>query len=226
MSDLAKWQRNALFKAVAAGGLEPRECTIHADDTGTVITHAPSRARCFVTDSDGHYKTHSVIPDTPSWPPLDRYTWTAVTEVVERWASDVKLDTETPDMWAELQRERELFSGAWTADVQNTLFTLDEQMAIAEQLRQVKDWVSKTYAMSTAQMDSLQQSLDYLAGATARAGRRDWVLMAVGIGAGWILQSLVPPEAAQEILGTLLDGVRDLIESNLRNGPPQLPGGS
>lgn len=37
-------------------------------------------------------------------------SWPTVEERVERWAQDVQRDIETPDLWAELQREREILT--------------------------------------------------------------------------------------------------------------------
>jgi hypothetical protein len=227
VSELAKWQRNALYDAVVAGGLDPSECKVQADDTGTVITHTASRAHFTVTPKGSHYRTQAVVEDTPGWPsPLDRYRWEAVTDPVKLWASNVKDDAETPDMWAELQRERELFSGVWTTDGQNTPFTVEDRTAIADQLRQLKELVSTRYALSAMQIDSLENTLGYLADASTRAGRRDWALLVAGATLSWIVQSLVPQDAAQHILSIVMRGVRDLIEGGLWGGPSQLPGGA
>ena len=39
---LEKWQRNAIFNAVVAGDLDPRECSFDYDDAWVRITHRPS----------------------------------------------------------------------------------------------------------------------------------------------------------------------------------------
>jgi hypothetical protein len=220
---LAKWQRNDLFEAVAEGGLDPQECTFQADDTEAVITHPASRARFVVAQSSGHYRTSSLVGDGSDWS-LDRYTWATVPEAVKRWAGEVKRDAETPDRWAELQRQRELFSGAWTAGIQNTPFTPDERTAIVEQVRQVKELISETYALSEAQMESLEERLDYVAEASGRMGRKDWALLVGGVMLAWLLESLVPPDTVQHIFSTLSEGVRHLVEGGW-DGLGQLPRG-
>jgi len=139
-----KWQRNAIFEAVVAGGLDARECTLDYDDAGGRITHAPSESYFLLEGDPGHYtSTMAVSKDLPR--PLEHYTWPTVEERIQRWAEEVKRDVETPDLWAQLQREREILTGARYEDVENTPFTSDEQAEIAEQLRQIKEFVKETY---------------------------------------------------------------------------------
>jgi hypothetical protein len=144
-----------------------------------------------------------------------------VEERVRRWAEDVKHDVDTPDLWAELQREREILTGGRYEDVENTPFTSDEQAEIAEQLRQIKEFVKKTYSLPEAQILSLRGEAR-----RHRSGR--WSYRPEGL-AALILRSDVycdrlgspPPEAVQHILAMALHALAHLFGGGGR--PPQLP---
>jgi hypothetical protein len=70
-------------------------------------------------------------------------------------------------------------------------------------------------------MRALEGRLEYLAAAAGRLGRKDWLLMAAGVVFSYVLPVGLPPEAAKDILGTLLQSIGHIIGG----GPLGLPGG-
>lgn len=215
-----KWQRNAIFEAVAAGGLDARECTFNYDDAKACITHVPSESSFLLEGDPGHYSSTAVVGEGPSCS-SESFTWTKVEERVRRWAEEVKHDVDTPDLWAELQREREILTAARYEDVENTPFTSDEQAEIGEQLQRIKELVRKTYSLSEAQMLSLEAKLDDIEAAAGRIGRKDWQLLFCGTMFSVIVTRLLPPDAVQDILVKVLHGLEHLFGG--WSGPPQLP---
>jgi hypothetical protein len=209
---LEKMFRNVIIEATAKGGLEPRECTFDFnDDGGCRIIHAPSGSS-FVLEGDfSRWKTTAVVGDSPSWQ-VDAYTFPTVGERAERWARDVKRDVETPDLWAELQRQREVLTGVLVVDddVGDTPFSADEQAEIAEQLRQIKALVAEKYPRSEAQMQILEARFDDLEAAAGRMGRQDWLLRFLGVMFTVIVTDLLTPEAVQDILAMALHGLGHL----------------
>lgn len=150
-----------------------------------------------------------------------RVHWPTVVERIELWAHNVKEDVNTPDLWAELQREREILTGARYEDVENTPFTSDEQAEIAEQLQQIKYFVKETYALSGAQMLSLEAGLDDLKVAAGRIGRKDWRLLFLGVILNLVFVVLLPPEAVHGIIAMAADGLDHLFGGG--GSPPELP---
>jgi hypothetical protein len=140
---------------------------------------------------------------------------------VELWLFAVKRDIDTPDLWAQLQREKELFVAISDEATENTPFTTTEQEEIADQLGELKEYMARAYSLSEAQTRLLEERLDYLAAAAGRVGRKDWFLLAAGVMLGYVLTAAIPPEAVRDILGTLLTS----IEHISGGGPPGLPGG-
>jgi hypothetical protein len=218
---LEKLFRNGIIEAVEKGGLAPRECTFDFnDDGGCDITHGPSGSSFVV---EGPFGSHTTIAVVGEGAPrqLDAYIWPMVEERAERWAWDVKRDVDTPDLLAELEREREILTGTRYEEVGNTPFTSAEIAEIAEQLRQIKEHVSTAYALSEAQMLHLEAKLDDIAAAAGRMGRKDWALWVSGALLGAFVQGILPPEVVQDIVRMTVDGL-----GYLRGGggtPPLLP---
>jgi hypothetical protein len=212
---------NGIITAVKEGGLEPRECTFDFDDDGGCrITHAPSESSFVLAGDFGRFTTTAVVGQSaPSQ--LEAFTWPTVEERAERWARDVRRDVDTPDLWAELQRERELLSGARYADVENTPFTPREQAEIAEQLRQIKEHVETAYSLSEAQMLHLEAKLDDIAAAAGRMGRKDWTIWVSGALLGAFVQGILTPEVVQEVFRMTLEGLGYLLSGG--GSPPLLP---
>lgn len=99
------------MEGVAAGGLPTRECTFDFDDEGGgCITHARTESS-FAFEGAGFYDVTLGVGDGP----LERYTrllLPGVTEHAQQWATRVKANDGTRDLWAEHQRERELLNAA------------------------------------------------------------------------------------------------------------------
>jgi hypothetical protein len=218
---MEKWQRNVIYQAVTAGGLDPRECTFDYGDAGARITHVPSGSYLLLEGDITEYTAKAVVGESEKWPLGLPTFWVQVDERVRGWAWDVKEDVTTPDLWAELEREREILTGARYEDVENTPFTSDEQAAIAEHLRQTKEYVTRTYSLSDAQILHLEAKLDDIAAAAGRMGRKDWTLLVCGALLGAFVQGILPQEAVQDILRMTLDGLGYLFGGG--GEPPQLP---
>jgi hypothetical protein len=212
-----KWQRNELFKTIEIAGLDPIEFEFENSDAGIRLKHKWSDS-CFIFSGDsGHYVGRCVVGDGPDWP-YEIYSWQSLVPRVRRWLEEVKRDLETPDLWADLQREAELLGGASNEATENTPFTPDEQKEVAGQLQELAEYVGRTYSLSGQQMQILNAKLDYLVDASRRLGRKDWINAFAGAVLGFILAAALPPESARYIFLTLLRAIGHLY------GSPELPG--
>jgi hypothetical protein len=207
-----KWQRNVIFEAVEAGGVDPRECTFVYGDEGGRITHLPSASYFALSGDPGGYVATTVVGESPARASAP-FSWASADDRVRRWAEEVKRDVDTPDLWADLEREGEILTGARYVDVENTSFTSAEQAAIAEQLRQIKELVKTTYALSDAQMLFLEAKLDDIGAAASRVGRKDWLLLFYGVMFTVIVTGLLPPEAVQHVILTAVQALEHLFDS-------------
>jgi hypothetical protein len=197
-----KWKRNGLFKAVQAAGLSPE--AFHFDDSAdeVVIRHASSGATFTFSGAAGKYVSSYVAGDATG-PELTKNTWEGLIKRVGLWLSDVKQDVETPDLWAELGRQRELVVSASDQTLENTPFTPNEREEISEQLNEFRADVKAAFALSQQQAEELDERVNYLIDATKRLGRKDWLNNCIGSMFGYVLTVAFPPDASRHLLNML-----------------------
>lgn len=215
-----KWQRNAIYEAVAAG-VDARACTFDYDDAAWRITHVPSGSSFLIQGDPPPYNTIAAVGDgLPR--PSESFSWPRVPEKVQRWAEEVQRDVDTPDLWAELRRARGFLPGIGDEDLENTPFSSGAQAEIVEQVRQIKEFVRQNYSLSEAQTLSVEVKLDGIAAAARRMGRKDWLLMFGGVILSATLADLLPPEAVWDILAMASRGLGHLFGGGGGGAPPQL----
>jgi hypothetical protein len=73
---------------------------------------------CLVEGDITEYTAKAVVGESEKWPVGLRTFWIEVEERVRGWAKELEEDVDTPDLWAELQREREVLTGARYEDVE------------------------------------------------------------------------------------------------------------
>lgn len=181
---LRKWQRNGLFDAIQAVGLDPGDFDLADSGTEAQIKHKRSESIFTIGGGPGGYVGRSVVGDFPDWG-YDAYSWQALTTRVSMWLKEVKRDLETPDLWAELWREIHLLGVGSNEVTENTPFTQDEQKQIAERLRGLPRHVSDATVLSEAQKQILNENIDYLIDGARRLGRKDWLSTFIG-GDPWL----------------------------------------
>jgi hypothetical protein len=218
---LQKWKKNQIVEAIQGVGLEPKEFEFEDSNAGVRLKHKWSESHFIIGGDAGQYVGRYVVGDEPAWP-YDVYSWETLMTRVSKWLREVKLDLDTPDLWAELQGEAELLGGASDQANENTPFTREEQKDIERRLREVETHVRRTYSLPEPEMEILNAKIDYLVDAAGRLGRIDWRNAFVGAIIGYILTGGLPPESARSIFltfMTLLRAVGHLFGHRL----PELP---
>ena len=218
--DLPKYKQNNLFEAIQEAEMDPEEFDFSVGAREATLRHLPSPASFVLSGDVTNYAVRRVAGDGP----VEERTglsWYRVEEQIGLWLSDVKWQVNTPDLWAELRRKRELLAAISDDAVENTPFTEGEQQQIAAQLQELKEYVRRTRSLPEPQMRLWDERLDYLVDAAKRAGRRDWLLMLAGVILTYVLAVELPPETARDILDTLLRGIARILGQEF----PELPGG-
>jgi hypothetical protein len=217
MAALQKWNRNAIVEAIQAVGLDPLVFDLGDDDGIVRIKHKWSPSCFTVRDNGAYFDARYVVGDGAEWP-VGSYTWGTILPRISTWLKEVKLDIDTPDLWAELQRDARLLTGAASNVTENTPFTADEQNAIAAQLQELAEHAQRTYSLSATQLREVTARLDYLANATRRFGRKDWLVVCAGVMLSYTVTATLPPEAAPAMLLRLLRAIGHLLY-----GLPDMP---
>jgi hypothetical protein len=200
---LQKWQRNLIVETIQAVGLDPRQFDLEDNDSQVRIKHKWSPSCFSIRSAGASYDVTYVVGDGAEWP-ASAYSWQTIPGRIRIWLVDVKRDLETPDLWAELQREARLLDVTSDDATENTPFTPDEQSEILARLQALGGDVRRTYSLSAEQIRALDVRLDYLANAARRLGRKDWLNVCAGAVLGYILTASLPPEAARDLFLGLL----------------------
>jgi hypothetical protein len=200
---LQKWQRNNIFEAIQSGGLDPREFDL--DDSGIEvrIKHKWSESGFIVRRESGYYVGQYVVGEGYVWP-YGPCSWQTLMPRVSTWLKEVKQDLDTPDLWAELQRDAQLIGVGFNKVTDNTPFTADEQIEIAARLQELAKSARDTYSLSQEQIRALDAKMDYLITAAGRLGRKDWLTVYIGAILSFILGAALPSESVHGLLLTSL----------------------
>ncbi len=217
---LTKPLRNEIFRAIEDAGLPPEDFAYEPGNDESRFRHPASGANFVVGGTPGSYTSQYFAADGPTEDREDLSRF-ALMRQVKFWLTSVQMDIETPDLWAQLQRDAELLGAVADDAYENTPFTAAEQEEIAGKLQELTEYVRDTYSLSETQLRLLEERIDYLAAAAGRVSRKDWLLMAVGMIVSYVLPAALPPEAAGDILGTLLTSIGHIFGA----GPPGLPSG-
>jgi hypothetical protein len=203
---LAKWQKNDVFEVIKKIGLRPEDFDWQGGGDDDRLADLASKASFDFGGDTGHYHLAYAAEDTAETE-LDKYTWAGVLTSVEVWLGSVKLDRETPDLWAELSRHREMLGPAPGKAGENTPFSAVEQREVGKRLRDTKEYVKGSYALSEDQVIVLDDMVAYMEEAGARLGRIDWRNAAAGAMLGALVSAAIPPEVVRAFLNMLFEGI-------------------
>jgi AcrR family transcriptional regulator len=234
---VSRRQRNEVLHAIEAARLRPTdfrwgdsEPVVGSTDTGDrrrqhQLVHEPTGA-FFLFESpvdsqqvpDG--RRTAFLRAFGAWlaePPVS--PWNAQLRRFSTWLSNLTDDLGTPDLWAELGQDQQLFAAASDGNIDNSPFTSDERDEIARQLALLLNAARTSYALSDHQLRLLDARVAQLVDASSRLGRKDWVAMFLGIMLTLVITSVLPSDVVQQLIGAFAQGVRHLFTS----GPLQLP---
>jgi len=222
---LQKWQTNELLKAIQTRELDPREFELEnsaeARDAEARVKHKWSRSFFMIRrDAGVFYRGRCGVGDEVDLP-YEASSWRFLLTRFSRWVNEVKIDLNTPDLWAELQREADLLRGASTEARDNAPFTQQEQQEIERRLRELESEVAQTCSIPEREVEDLHAKIDYLVEAAGRVGRIDWRNIFIGAIVGYIFTG-IPPDPARYIFHALVKCLQ-LFGHLFRQGFPELP---
>jgi hypothetical protein len=221
-------QQDAVFEVVRGEGFDPSEfhwSSRYGDVYGGSVPslfHVPTGSE-FIFDFDPQYGQHC-----PEWSPGEQQPrdkapggdWRFMYAALSHWLENIERERSSPNLWAELNKQRELFAATEPSgrqgDESNAPFTAEEQAQVATQLNEIKEVLVQNHQ---ADRRALESRIEYLREASTRMGRRDWLNIFVGTIFSWALTGLAPPEGVREVLALAAHGLGHLFGG----GVPQLP---
>jgi hypothetical protein len=216
---LAKEQTNELIEAIKAVDLDPRDFSYPEGEEEYRIEHKSSGSYFALDTKSAHYGVDYLIVGEVVDIKYTAYTWYKAMESFKLWIARVKRDIETPDLWAELQREPKLLGAGPEQRIENTPFTPDEQRAIVAILHQRSDYVKQTYPLSETQMLELNTQIAELTEAVHRLGRRDWRGLLIATLIEFAFYVAPEPAAARDMVFTFLNATGHFFGTHF----PDLP---
>jgi hypothetical protein len=230
MRQLGKLQRNAVFRTVEAGGLDPHDFELSEETRGIALTHKPTGAHLRVHDPRGvamledvavmltRRRSHPVgapvvqatLPDGP----VRRgrlASWDNVPDAVETWISELAEELATPDFWSTLGSMPRMADAFSQGSDDNSPFTIQEQEAIEERIAAIKREARDSLQLSREQLGHAEAKLDYLVDASKRVGRVDWRNLVAGTILTMATEAVLPAEATHRVFSLLVGAVSHLV---------------
>jgi len=223
---LQRTQQNEVLAAVQAADLDPGEFSwlpgSHYQGSQARLVHQPSDFyfnfifggntwQCVFEPGDGVPRSHNSAG-----------SWYQEMQDVARWLYTLRDEVQAPDLWAELDRERNALAQPNAGDTENTPFSPDELARISEQIAELKEYVRNAYELGHDQQRVLEARLDYVEHvAQDGMGRVDWWNLFAGALVNLVLTQIVPPGVVQALLVLAVQGLAGLFGG----GMPELPAG-
>ncbi len=209
---LNKLQSNKVFEAIQASQFDPSD--FHRvegqvdDETVVWIQHLPSQStliisRATVAGIDMGHQLKWQVGDHPTVMTLSPSAVKGTLTVgIDKWLAELEADIDTPDLWAEFERDRALVQ-AVSEDPENAPFDDIDKDAINHALHEIEETAQATYSLDGAQFAQLAAGIADLREKLDQMGRREWITYAAGTLA--LLQATVlPPDASRHILVKLV----------------------
>ena len=199
-------QANEIFGILQSAGLRPTEFAWkHSYLGGTPasrLTHGPSDYYFefeFDGDFDLQYVTFS--PAVGKLVGQERVrTWSNARDFVRIWAEVLSLELSEIDLWESIATEKVLNVKVEASPVEDTPFDPVEQQRIRANLNEIKEYLESTQQLDDEQREVVTARLAYLEDASTRLGRKDWVLVAIGVITNIIVTGSFSPTQAHELL--------------------------
>ena len=236
--ELTRRQKNAVLEAIRSAGLDPLD--FDWQEVASTVTQRGSGSPPFTVERLYHRPTEYWfcfdVENRRGWlwaiftPGREgvrqrenvQDNFAAVWSYFVDWLGRLKQEHDAPDLWAELENQRDLMIGEAPEEVENTPFTQQEKAQIASSLNEAKEYVRATRELTPAQYEAIDARLDYLVEAAERVGRIDWRNLLAGTFLSLVVQAVVPIEPVRDVLFVALRGLGAMFGSE----PPELPGSS
>ena len=126
--------------------------------------------------------------------------WPNELRAVARWLDCLKLEYQSPDLWAMVEQERQLILSASSAELDNAPFTAAEQGRISTAVNELRSYIQATSNLTQAQLEFVSDRLSHLEESASRLGRKDWITLAIGALTNIIVGVALAPDAARDLL--------------------------
>ena len=218
-----KRKRNEILEAIVAAGHDPQDFDDDYLGSGGWLEHLPTGARLKIHRSGAVWSATWEIGDREGELLRTTGDWSGMVGLIPRWIQEAEEDAALPDLWAELEKTRDVLDLEFAEDAEdddNSMFTAAEQSEIAKQLDEIRQYAGTALQLSEQQMNQLNGRLLYLQQAAERVGRKDWRVIAFGTLVTMAMEAIIPANELHNVVSVLLAPLTHLF-----GHPLQLPPG-
>lgn len=223
---LSKTYRNRIFSAIRDAGFDPGEFTISIDQNEprtTLVSFRDGNVRFAIRTAaasvhafDCRWTLGPKLRLTPWTPAAACSTFETIEAHLGAWLNSAvstfsreEREESAPDLWAQLD------AAIGGTDTDNTAFSPEERLYLADRLRRFGGEVRERQLLPSAQNNVLLERIEYLIRASNRLGRKDWIVAAIGVLAGFALQSELASNVARQLLQSIGAAVHLLSSARL-----------
>lgn len=149
--------------------------------------------------------------------------WVEMHYNAKDWTVYLKRELDAPNLWAVIERQRQLAKSAVAVGTPNTRFNEDEQQFISARLDEIKAQLTAMHQLQEDHGRLLSDQFEFLKEESKTQPRKNWMLMVLGTVASFGL-SQVKPEAVKDLLGKVIDAFAPLVTKLLESGTGQTDG--
>jgi hypothetical protein len=192
---LSKSQRNKILEKIQKVGLDPAD--FQWSEVQSQLLHGQGNIVSLLRHlPTGFYIRFDFCPArlyereafvTERCPGMRKFTESLVNqdfdmrfEHASEWVELVHHEVETPDLWAEVAKSKELAEAAEALGDDNSPFSESERSVIEQRFDELEGFIIKNYITDRAHRQLVEQQLRYLVGAANRLGRKDWLILVFG----------------------------------------------
>jgi len=141
-------------------------------------------------------------------------------QTVYNWLRRLREEVETPDLWQEMLKDRELYQIASSDMYSLEVFTSQDKLYLSQQLKQVQNQLAKEHQLSANQAQAVEQRFAEIVEGMDRFGKKDWINWAIGALTGFALNAMFSPSAARDMLHGFIAVVGPLFDAAVKLIPP------
>jgi hypothetical protein len=128
------------------------------------------------------------------------------------WLKYLKREIESPDLWESISGEAKLIEAAAEANTGNSLFTEDEKKYVFSGLEEIKQYLLTAHKLDPELVES---RLKYLAEASERVGKKDWINLLISTLIGIVIAAALPPETTRDLFRLAGTVLRQILSERL-----------
>lgn len=215
---LLKSQANQVLEELRNAGISPLE--FKWEDTNSPnygakhvvskLVHAPS-GYYFIFDNVGEFRSVWSPGMEKEQQRANSSSWNGQVKHLKEWLRYLKREVESPDLWSAIFQESELIE-ATSSDGLNTPFNPQEKKYILSGINEIKQYLLNAHKLDP---ELFEARLNYLAEASNRVGRKDWINLLLSVLVGIIMQAALPPETTREVFRFVGAVLRQILRQQL-----------